>query len=195
MGSYGSLLIGNTELFSSKNAVNQYLITLFDDGDRLVSQSKDIRIDDEGNSVLIETNEVYYITLLSVVKSRLEAQGFTYKTLISSFDESISLVLLDKKQYNEIGSLYFANFSSVSDEIEVLTNLSFDKWISCIHKIVQNNYKSVNDVSDSEEDLSTLKYMISNRFGELFGFPIYDIRLFIRALAELDRFGVSHTIN
>jgi hypothetical protein len=193
MGSYSYLRINDLQIYSTKSEVDPTVMMLFTEKDKRVLPMPSVgglNVDDCD----YETQgyeAVEYATTLAIAKDRLEFMGFTEATIRRDFQKGVeeTLAKLEKRHEDPIWERNELLRSSLLREEEVLRNLSFDEWIVDFRYILTHEIKPNLDYwhgeSETPEMSERMRYMLGRHDDTLFGFPTYDTRLFIRAVAEI----------
>lgn len=132
MGSYAECWIGNLHVGTSKNGVDRQLVGLFREGDRITCESTNpalpVQISnrwaDENDKPKEAVSVTYYCAPVSVIKDRLELQGYTLDTSKRLFETWIEI---ERAQWE---SWEWTNTSdSAQSKIQRLRELTAELWL------------------------------------------------------------------
>ena len=205
MGSYSNLRINGFKLYSVKDFVNPTTMMLFTEKDKRscpfhahdstsalsgVDSSADTGPNDDEKGDDPE-NIVEYAIPLSVAKDRLEFMGFTTSKIRKMFREGIEERLAELTEWRNNPS--WANVDGLRNDLDrkeqVLRNLTYEVWLEEFANIIRTGLTPSIDYwyrDKGTDDFSELfRYMIGNTSEDMFGFPSYDTRVFLRAVCEL----------
>lgn len=198
MGSYSILRIGDLSLRlrEDKNDVNPTVLVLFDETDKRV---REFTVEDNHNEYEedlyeLPENIVDYAISLEVAKDRLEFMGFTLPRIKRIFQEGKEerLAELAERRTDSHWTTKEHMKNYVDMEARIWEELTFETWLNGFAYIVANRLELdkryswwFDDSLSSNELPRTILYMLDQTFNELFGFPSYDHRPFIRAAIEV----------
>ena len=195
MGSYATLSVGNRELFSTKNAIDPLLMSLFRPTDkRMVRQPvTDAVADVYGRTAELEDVDavtlIEYRSTVASIRDRLDLMGFTSRRARAAFDRGIRRAREEahdneSETHPEVLRLHY------QQEAEIVRRLSYDDWITGFARIVRDGLKASARGYGAESllDEYPVSYMLNQQSlgdGAHFGFPSYDSRTVLRAMCEV----------
>lgn len=133
-----------------------------------------------------EEVEFGYRAAAWVIRDRLEAIGFTLDVSRSVFEAGVSQRLNELRELSAHGP----NFACLwSDKIALLEDISFDAWLREFCELKQKGIHPWHLSSWSENptpvEVSPLgRYMLTDDSNHWLGYPLSDIRHFLRAVIE-----------
>lgn len=171
MGSYSFLRIGdiNLRLVSEEDDFNPTVLVLFDETDKRVREfsGEDDQIPEDWDDP--PEFIVDYAISLTVAKDRLEFMGFTMSKVSHIFQEGREERIADLAQRRTDSRWTTKDHMKtyLDQEEKIWKELTFEIWLKGFTYIVAN------------------KLEIDKRYDELFSFPSYDHRAFLRAAIEV----------
>jgi HEPN/Toprim N-terminal domain 1 len=184
MGSYATITVNGSEIYSSKSFVEPEAMTLFRETDKKIEY-----VFDEDND--LEYAKCRYINKIKNIKLRLDIMGFNLKNTEKEF--------ISNNEYKY--SRTFKSPDGINDE--ELSGYSFKAWLVAMEYIIFNKldiYNLKDKLCNFERnDYPIETYILGEHFdGEsYFGFISSDIRFVIRGILELfdeeDEFILDYT--
>jgi len=187
MGSYADLKIDGHSIFPMKYYVDPQLMSFFEECDHRVFKRK--WSEPDGYSQTTEENEdetetgYEYRIESAKLRARLEIQRFSLSVAKTAFRNWVSERLRSLAEDDFVAGFYWLE----NDEIEsFLRSYTFDYWVEQVREYLASGSKRYCDREELEA-LSTAQRIIVEGGNEefLWGFPICDPRLIIRALIEV----------
>jgi hypothetical protein len=199
MGTFTSLTVDGYEIVSTKSWADPTVMTIFSESDRYCRL---VRMDSEENRHVVadkvkydrgldsdeEEIEVGYNAPGWVIRDRLEANGFTINTCRAVFVGSIKSRI---EELEELGKEDREVYDLYSEEIALLKELSFDKWLEEFSVLKREGTHSWHLHKWSENHTPRVvsriaKYMLTEEGAGagIFGFLCPDIRYFVRAVVH-----------
>lgn len=190
MGSYAHLEIQGHPFFPMKSYVDNTLMTIFEECDRQIF----VRRMSERNEAIWGTPDdeedeedeeetIYEYRLESTqAKQRLELQGFTLRRAKAAFEQSIALYAAKLAEGGIILAVWWQEGEEAAD---FLRKYTFDVWLDEIREFLDLGGQSFFGRNELEI-LPPYQRIIANYDVEefLWGFPLCDPRLIVRALLE-----------
>lgn len=200
MGAYATCWVGNLVVVSSRNGIDPGVMNLFRSTDKIVRHSTDQKLpkhvadqwsdDEEGLDI------TYYEADISVVRDRLELEGYTLANARRLFEEwrvleikrQESSPLLDMAKHPEIAA-------AASKELQQLRDLSVDKWMAYLRRIDDEELTYKNQDEHKESFLGNM--LNSSGTESWYGYsgpdPLVGVRLAIEAYPEATTFTYDVT--
>ncbi len=195
MGTYATVLLGKYELGSSiKNEIDTLILQLFRSSDKKIFlNSKDLPDDLSSYDEILEELEngvIAYIANASDLKDRLDILGFDFNTCKLVFHEWY------KEEVKWMRHLYEESFKKQSfaneylAEIELLDTITYEKWVSAVKTILNENLRSYKlKEFDEFDDLykgTLIKILLKD---EWFNFPGGNSFVVLRLILEDSSLG------
>lgn len=192
MGSYCELYISNYSIASTKNEIDPFLLSIFQTEDirtfdRKIEERHQLLhgIEDEAEEV---ENAIQYINSAKNIRDRLNVMGFTLEKSKENFKESKAESLLQLKEWFNDSSFNSSERmnESLTSQIDVLENSSFDDFLKASKEIIDNKYGYDTKIEELPKDINPIiLYLLDHGYG-LDRFPHnYDQRTLLRALLEI----------
>jgi hypothetical protein len=197
MGTFTSLTVDGYEIVSTKSWADPTVMTIFSESDRYCRL---VRMDSEGNRHIVTDKEEYdrgldhdeeeieigYTAPGWVIRDRLEAKGFTINTCRAVFEGSIRSRIEELEEWGKEDREVYALYS---EEIALLKELSFDKWLEEFSALKREGTHSWHLDKWSENPNPRVvsriaRYMLTEEDAGILGFRCPDIRYFIRAVVQ-----------
>ncbi|MRT94622.1 HEPN/Toprim-associated domain-containing protein [Ancylomarina sp. 16SWW S1-10-2] len=192
MGSYCELYIKDYPIATTKNEIDPFLLSLFQSEDLKVYERKvgeRIQVlfgrEDEEDE---KEQAVQYINSARNIRDRLNVMGFTLDYTKERFEESKEESLSQFKEWLETDRFNDSSEmnATITNEIQILQNNSFDDFIEAVKEIFEHNYGYDVKKENLPKDINPIiPYLIEYGNG-LDRFPYsYDQRTLLRALLEV----------
>ena len=173
MGSFADLKLSRYLVWSTKSYADPEPLTIFEERDRfLLASPANTGIDQFG-----------YRATAGVVRDRLDAMGFTLTASRQYFAEASAA------RRAEIAEEAWRSQAD-ERELSVLLRLTFDEWLAAFNVLRTNNIQRWNRTSQTvrarvfADDPLLFAYMLEDDGIHFHGFPVGDIRYFLRAATE-----------
>lgn len=188
MGSYSSLEICGYPLWSTQYGVEPMIMTIFRESDKQIFER---RIADRNplvwgvdNEAGDDTETVYqYSICVEHAAQRLDIMGFTLDKAREQFDEGV------KARIDDIASeLSVPEILRLEREKEarLLSQYTFEKWMDTFRQVIKRKLTKRTNENEREEGSPLISFVLDNDYGDFYhGFPICDIRYFLRAVLEI----------
>lgn len=187
MGSYSYLEISSYPLWSTKYDVDPIIMTLFRESDKKIYER---RIADRNPLIWgvdtqagDDTETVYeYSICTEHAAQRLDTMGFTLSKAKEQFDMGV------KARVDDIAvDLLVPEILRVEREKEarLLSQYNFVKWMDTFRLLVEKKLVPWMNSSEKRKLSPLLRYVLDIDVGFYHGFPISDIRYFLRAVLEI----------
>ncbi len=184
MGSDFELIIGNCEIYSSKNYVEPELMSLFSMRDRHYEwkKYKDIYPEDEESEFDDDDYAVCkYQCKLPIVKQRLDILVFDLPSTINDFE---NLRQAEIKKFEDWSK--DEEKSTWSETIETLKASDFQAYVEAYKEIFRDHTHAYYYQKQNPGHDGLIKYILDADYGDPYmGFPCSDIRFFFRAFLEV----------
>jgi hypothetical protein len=186
MGSYCTLYVAGQNLGSTKNGIDPSVMLLFRATDR-----REVILHPgtpeylayftmpgpEDKWVPSEQRQVVYETTCGVVKDRLNLLGFTYDASCRAFRMAVDRELERLLSYRD---------PIWRDRIELLSELTPERWLEGVRDIRNMGYEAIDRGSPTYASLSPLvRHILGGWTDDWMGCPVHDVRHVIRLFAEL----------
>jgi len=187
MGSYSYLEIGGYPLWSTKYGVDPAIMTLFRESDKKIYER---RIADRNRLIWgvdtqagDDTETVYeYSICAEHAAQRLDVMGFTLSKAKEQFDMGV------KARVDDIAvDLLVPEILRVErgKEARLLSQYNFVKWMDTFRLLVEKRLVPWMNSSEERKLSPLLRYVLDIDGGFYHGFPVSDIRYFLRAVLEI----------
>jgi HEPN/Toprim N-terminal domain 1 len=197
MGSCSTIYVGNFEIDSDKNDVNQFFLSIFQESDKKITKvtrenkelfSKYYDIDGLEKDEILSFELIQLVCPVGVVLDRLDLLGFTKEVAEKGFEEGVKVELekiIEQKEY------YLSKYPSEElhknylEKFDVLNSLNFVKWKQSLLEVMELKRLGVSRYdSDFDNYPPLIKYMLDEQW---FGIPegnYSEYRHFLRILLE-----------
>lgn len=201
MGSFCTLLVDYFEIDSSKNWVNPEVMTIFQESDRKIYETKVSEIthsipfslfnkilEDDIQGIEEEmdelTTQIEYIIPITNAIERLNVLGFTLNKAKEDFNIGIGNEI--SRIQNFIQKTKDGDFqNTLKKELDFLKLTSFEDWIYAFKKIFNENSQDLKNLPKPKN--STIEYILNKQGYEdlTHNYPLnMDFRFFLRAFLE-----------
>lgn len=192
MGSYCELYIKDYPIATTKNEIDPLLLSLFQTEDIKIYERKvgeRIQVlhgrEDEENE---EEKAIQYLNSAGNIRDRLNVMGFTLNDSKERFEESKEESLSQLKEWLDTDR--FNNSSgmneTITNEIQILENNSFDDFIEAVKEIFEHNYGYDVKKENLPKGINPIIPYLLEYGNGLDRFPYgYDQRTLLRALLEV----------
>jgi hypothetical protein len=206
MGSYSNLRINGLEIYSVKREIDPTVMMLFTENDKRIrpfrapdtsshlpeeKRNSDSEPDNEEEWGDEPENIVEYAIPLSVAKDRLEFMGFTISKIRKEFHEGVNerLSELAERRKNPAWADSHDLQQMIEQEEQVLRSLTYEVWLDAFKNVLRTGLLQDRDYwyrgAGADELSPLLRYILGRPYDDMFGFPTYDTRVFIRGVAEI----------
>lgn len=186
MGTYTELYIADFPVYSTKSAVDSIVMSIFRESDKIieersVSARNRLMWSEASNSEEKETVVEYSATVEQVI-DRLNLMGFTVNASKAWFEIGIKEKLETYREWARDG-----NSEWIQPQIDFLETFTFEKYVEALSKVYEKRLVRWTSREDLPKDADPIiKFIYDDQDYEMyFGFPTYDIRLFLRVFLEI----------
>jgi hypothetical protein len=193
MSSYYDLRIQGYSVFSERRPIQDEVLSLFVEGDRLKSSDRAPDLPSECANVHSEDGFVGYGSTVAAIADRLDVMGFTPERARADFDRGLAIEIEHARNYDtpfksleEDERAYLEERSK--SELERLSQQSFDRWTDAIRRLTRDrirwkNFNLPKPAYSRTLDSVEAHILDSDRsaFSPPLGFNCSDIRFLIRA--------------
>ncbi|MGH7181632.1 MAG: HEPN/Toprim-associated domain-containing protein, partial [Nitrospiraceae bacterium] len=202
MGSYATLYIGGNEIYSEKNEVSQFLMTLFQASERRILRGtvREIapdQLDEDGTNAEEKIGILKYETTVGALKDRLDLMGFSSQFIGKEF-ERVRCERVSAPPDDIFYESPHRELLEATDKLErrVFHELTLSKWLRMFEKLWKEDQALLSTGRlpeppiDAPFDDLLVWYMREHTYDMPYGFISYDPRVFLRLACD---FFPSHT--
>jgi hypothetical protein len=188
MGAYCILEISNFPIAATKNEIDPFILSLFQQEDqnsyqRRIGDRNKMLYNQEEDDDEIET-VVEYSSSAKEVRDRLEVMGFTMKKVKADFELSKQEGIKRLQEYLQKDSFKSAK-ANLKMELGLLEKNSFEDFLNASETIIRKKYKFKSWGHEAVKTKDPLiNYLLAGYYFDKFPF-LYDLRILLRALLEL----------
>lgn len=184
MGSYAQFMVDDFDLFSTKSGPAPDALMVFREIDKVVS---DYEVPEGGDPDEYPEQCVRYSAPASTVRDRLELFGFGLERARSDFEESRAEEIERWQSYaSDPFWMQGSQREHLDEQIATLEELTFERWCEVFARALAEKQPRLSRGSPEWDQATPLeRHMFSWDTEDLFGFPGFDSRPFLRVVCDL----------